>query len=77
MKSMLFLTMWQEPICNNNNKKQIQEMLNIYGTQAAIEMPCGTEHTGLGLLVPFLPKLHLTTAYQPLISATFSLCDFY
>lgn len=25
----------------------------------------------------FAPKLHLTTAYQPLISATFSPCDFY
>lgn len=33
--------------------------------------------TGLGSSVGFSPKLLLTTAYQPLISATFSLCDFY
>lgn len=32
---------------------------------------------GPGSSVGFSPKLLLTTAYQPLISATFSLCDFY
>lgn len=31
----------------------------------------------LGSSAGFPPKLLLTTAYQPLISATFSLCDFY
>lgn len=31
----------------------------------------------LGSSAGFSPKLLLTTAYQPLISATFSLCDFY
>lgn len=41
-------------------------------------MPYGTEHTQAWVFrCLFPPKLHLTTAYQPLISATFSLCDFY